>query len=208
MKRVNYLFIMIITAGIALGSCNTAQKPEADSGKKSEKIDADKLTVDLNKSVVAWKGEMLSRYSHTGIINLIEANLTVTGGKIAGGSFTVDMHTITPTDELYNPEEGRSKERLVGHLSSPDFFDVENYPVSTFNIKHVDGSTVTGDFTVRGITHEEQVENVSVTREDDSYKISGELTFDRTKYDVRFQMTLQDMVLSNDIKLNIELLAS
>ncbi|MBN1132384.1 MAG: YceI family protein [Bacteroidales bacterium] len=209
MKRNHYFAIILVAAAIILHSCNTGQNKESDSGKKSVAIEAASLNVDLAKSFLFWKGEMLGLYSHEGIINISEAELTVSDGAVASGSFTVDMSSITPTDEAYSVEEGRTKERLVQHLSSPDFFDVENHPVSTFTIKKVDGSSITGDLTIRGITHEETVRNVQISKEsDESYKITGELTFDRTKYDVKFQMTLQDMVLSDDIQLKIELIAS
>lgn len=44
-----------------------------------------------------------------------------------------------------------------GHLSSPDFFDAEKYPVITFkstNVEHVRGNEyrVTGDLTMHGVT--------------------------------------------------------
>ncbi len=49
-------------------------------------------------------------------------------------------------------------ERRDGHLRSPDFFDVENYPALTFKstkVEHVEGSEyrVLGDLTLHGVTH-------------------------------------------------------
>lgn len=45
-----------------------------------------------------------------------------------------------------------------GHLKSPDFFDAENHKELTFKSKRVEGSgselRVTGDLTIRGVTHE------------------------------------------------------
>ena len=48
-------------------------------------------------------------------------------------------------------------ERRDGHLKSPDFFDVAQYPTITFksnNVQHVGGSNykVTGDLTMHGVT--------------------------------------------------------
>jgi len=48
-------------------------------------------------------------------------------------------------------------ERRDGHLRSPDFFDVENYPALTFKstqVEHVEGSEyrVLGDLTLHGVT--------------------------------------------------------
>jgi polyisoprenoid-binding protein YceI len=48
-------------------------------------------------------------------------------------------------------------EKRDGHLRSPDFFDVQNYPTLTFKstkIEHMGGNdyNVTGDLTMRGVT--------------------------------------------------------
>ena len=48
-------------------------------------------------------------------------------------------------------------ERRDGHLKTPDFFDVAQYPTITFkssNVEHVSGSDykVTGDLTMHGVT--------------------------------------------------------
>ena len=42
----------------------------------------------------------------------------------------MDMSSITCTDLI--PEEGATK--LVGHLNSPDFFDVANHSTATLKI--------------------------------------------------------------------------
>ncbi|HLH60692.1 MAG TPA: YceI family protein [Ktedonobacteraceae bacterium] len=49
-------------------------------------------------------------------------------------------------------------ERRDGHLKSPDFFDVQNYPTITFKSTKVESAggneyNVTGDLTMHGITH-------------------------------------------------------
>ena len=54
----------------------------------------------------------------------------VNGGKIVGGTFVIDMNSITCTDikdDQYNA-------KLVGHLKSDDFFGVEKFPTATFEI--------------------------------------------------------------------------
>ena len=129
-------------------------------------------------------------------------------GKIVGGSFTVDLNMITTTDDNYDAEKGNTPERLIGHLQSADFFDVANFPEASFVITSVDGSTATGDLTVRGTTHQEKVENITIAREGDMVKITGEMTFDRKKYDVAWDYPVKEMVLSDDVKLNIELIGS
>jgi polyisoprenoid-binding protein YceI len=129
-------------------------------------------------------------------------------GKITGGSFTADMTSMTPTDKNYSPEEGSTPEKLVGHLSSADFFDIENYPSAKFEIKSVEGNSATGMLTIRGITNEEKVENIIFSNDGTTVKIMGDLIFDRKKYDVSWDSPVKDRILSNDIELKIELIGS
>ena len=82
------------------------------------------------------------------------------------------------------------------------------YPEATFQISSVDGSTATGQMTIRGITHEEKVENIVISREGDVVRITGDMTFDRKKYDVAWDYPVKEMVLSDDVKLKIELIGS
>jgi polyisoprenoid-binding protein YceI len=45
-------------------------------------------------------------------------------------------------------------ERRDTHLRSPDFFDAEKYPTITFEATGIDGQTLTGKFTMHGVTKE------------------------------------------------------
>ena len=126
------------------------------------------------------------------------------GDKIVGGSFVVDMSSITPLDENYAPDGSAqgTREMLVGHLSSGDFFAIEENPTASFEITgaNEDGS-VNGNLTIRGNTNTETVTDVKIA----DGTVSGTLVFDRKKYDVAWDSPMKDAVLSNDIELNIEL---
>ena len=91
--------------------------------------------VDAGASKVMWKGEMLGVYSHEGTINVKEGSISTEGGAVTGGDIVIDMGSIVPTDENYNPEEGSSKENLVGHLGTDEFFGVANNPTASFKVK-------------------------------------------------------------------------
>jgi polyisoprenoid-binding protein YceI len=45
-------------------------------------------------------------------------------------------------------------EKRDTHLRSPDFFDAEKYPTITFESTGIDGQTLTGKFTMHGVTKE------------------------------------------------------
>ncbi len=159
------------------------------------------LKINTDNSSVSWKGEVLGMKSHFGTVKLSEGALKVADGLVTGGKFTVDLTAITPLDSTYDEEH--KKEDLVGHLSSPDFFNVAEYPTASFEITGTEGSDLIGNLTIRGITNQEKVTNVVIDAQ--TGLVSGKLTFDRSKYDVNFKMPVADLVLSNDIPLDISL---
>jgi polyisoprenoid-binding protein YceI len=210
MKNANRL-ILGVSLSVALAACGgtekkTEEKAETkEAPKTEEKAVTQELPVNPAESKVIWSGEVLGVYEHTGKVDVVEGNLEIEGNQVNGGSFVVDLRTMTPTDENYKPEEGKSKEKLVEHLSSDDFFDVKNHPKSTFEIISHDPSTKTlkGNLTVRGVTNEETVTDVNVDLENNT--ASGKLTFDRKKYDVAFTHPAQDVVISDDVHLEVKL---
>ncbi len=209
MTTKNVIFGMIAATGLFLASCSQdGQKETTEASAEKAETSISNVNIKAADSKVIWKGEMLGVYSHEGTLALIEANISMKDGKINGGSFTADMTSMTPTDKNYNPEEGSTPEKLVGHLSSADFFDVENYPKAKFEIKSVEGNTATGMLTIRGITNEEQVKNIILSKDGTTVKILGDLVFDRKKYDVSWDSPVKDRILSNDIELKIELIGS
>lgn len=210
MKTNKLLLGAALVAGIGFTACNNAAKSNESADAHAEhktEAPAEVMTVAVNKeaSVVAWRGSVSSMYFHTGTVKLTEASVEMTGKAISGGSFTVDMTSLVATDENYDVENGKTSDKLIGHLSAPDFFDVANHPTASFEITGSEGNTVTGKLTVRGITHDETVENVAMTEVEGVKTVTGTLTFDRQKYDVAYKSTMKDVVISDDIELTISL---
>ncbi len=202
MKR--NLLIAFTAVAFIFASCGET-KPEAPKAPLTALNGEAKLTVDPSASKVGWEGTMLGLYSHSGLITLKSGVMSLKDGKVVGGNFVVDMNSITPTDGNYTEPDGHTAANLVGHLSSPDFFDVTNNPEASFEVTSVVGNTVTGNLTLRGKTNPEVVEVSSIALEGENVKLVGTLKFDRQKYGVAFAMPVKDKVLSDDIAMNIEL---
>ena len=185
-------------------ACNNA-KTETTETTATETVTA---AVDAAASTINWKGTMLGMYSHEGTVAISDAALMMAGDKISGGNFVVDMATITPTDQNYEAEGQRTAANLVGHLSSPDFFDVANNPTARFEITSVseDGTSAKGNLTLRGKTNEETVEGISFDAA--TKTASGTMKIDRQKYDVAYKASMKDMVLSDEIELNLSIKAN
>jgi polyisoprenoid-binding protein YceI len=74
------------------------------------------------------------------------------------GSITVDPDNGNALKQASATIQAKSidtdVERRDTHLRSPDFFDVEKFPTITFETTGVQGQTLTGKFTMHGVTKE------------------------------------------------------
>lgn len=205
MKKIALNLTLLVTLAAAIVSCNKPTDGADDAANEGNATETT-YTLDAAGSQVIWRGDMVKMYYHEGSIALKEGSISTKGGQLTGGSFIVDMNTIVPLDSNYPPD--KPKENLVGHLSSPDFFDIANNPTAQFEIKSVTGNEATGILTLRGKSNEETVKNIVLTETAEGVTATGELTFDRKKYGVAFDMPVKDMLLSNDIILKISLTGS
>jgi len=138
-------------------------------------------TVDIESSEINWKGYKPTG-SHTGTIMLQNGSITMEGDELKGGSFVVAMSSIKDAD-------GSAK--LEGHLKNEDFFEVEVYATSKFEITKAsqkDGkTTITGNLTIKDVTKEITFE-ATVKTEGDMVKLTSE-TFhvNRAEYNIKYK---------------------
>ncbi len=142
---------------------------------------AQKSEISVDQSAVKWTGNKIAG-SHNGEIKIKSGYLEFKDGNIISGKVIMDMNTITNADlkdEGYN-------QKLVGHLKSDDFFGVESFPTSSFEISKAPRfkngkATVSGILTIKG-----KSENISfdIIKKDKVY--STELKIDRSKFNVRY----------------------
>lgn len=176
----------------------------------------DKYTVQTKTSTLNWVGKKVGG-SHTGTIAIKEGTLTVANGKIETALVTIDMTTIRVTDE--GMDDG-TKGKLVGHLNSPDFFNVEEHTTAKFQLtaftpiqsSTVANYTVTGKLTIKGITHEITFPAI-VRMSEGRIEASANLTFDRSKWDVRYGSgsffdNLGDKVIYDDVQIGFNFVAT
>ncbi|MAV14177.1 MAG: lipid-binding protein [Flavobacteriaceae bacterium] len=199
MKKLLYLIVAITTF-----ACNTTTEKEE---KKSDVAVQDtSLSFNLENSNIKWTGTELTSKTHYGSLKLTQADLVIVDSKITSGEFSVDMTSLSVEDL-----EGKSKERLEGHLSSNDFFSIEKF--QTASLKILDSNSfengsfkVNGELTIKDITR--PIEFTIIKIGEDNY--NAHLTFDRSKYDVKFRSgtffeNLGDKLILDDIDLDVNL---
>nr|WP_321229998.1 YceI family protein [uncultured Psychroserpens sp.] len=163
-----------------------------------------KKELKVKESTITWKGHKVTG-SHEGLINLTDGSLSFEDKTLTGGSFVIDMTSISVTDL----EAGKGKEKLEGHLKSDDFFGTSNHPTAVLKITNVDGKDgnykVTGDLTIKGKTHPTTFE--MIVNEDTA---TAKLKVDRTKYDIKYGSAsffdgLKDKAIYDEFDLNVTL---
>ncbi len=209
MNATQIFTLAALSATLTFTACSEAPKTNETAAPvetAENKPLTGNLTIDHSASTVGWRGEMIGGlYGHNGTIAIKESNLTLKDGKIENGNFTIDMNTISPTDKNYNPTSGKTPEKLVGHLTTADFFDTANHPTASFAITSIEGDKAIGKLTVRGVTNDETIENITITPNGETISITGKLNFDRQKYGVAYATGSKDNILSDNIALDIQL---
>ena len=164
--------------------------------------------VDTQKSIILWNGKKVTG-EHSGTIKLAGGTLSLSGTKLAQGSFTIDMTTITSTDG--------AGARLEGHLKADDFFGVEKFPTANFVITKVTPAagklTVSGNLTIKGITKALSFPATLAVKGNNLTAVAKGVKVDRTKYDIRYGSksffdSIGDKAIDDEFTLDITLVAS
>lgn len=170
----------------------------------------DYYIIDTKESVVTWKCSMVfaDKGSHNGFVSLSNGQLILERDQLVGGTVEVEMKTIAD-------DHHRNDNNLIEHLQSPDFFDVQKFPIATFTITRVapEGSTinVTGKLTIKGITRDVTFP-AKVESKGRALLANGKMTIDRAQWDVRYGSgkffdDLADKAISDTIEFEMKLVA-
>lgn len=174
------------------------------------------LKVDATGTVLNWSGKKVTG-AHNGKISVKAGELTVSGANITGGKVTVDMNSMTCEDIT----DAETNGKFLGHMKSEDFFDVKKFPTAEFAItkvsplksKDAQGNTheIEGNMTIRGKTNPVKFP-AKVEMAKGSLKASGELTIDRTQFDIKygsgkFFKGLADKAINDEFKIGLNLVA-
>ena len=167
---------------------------------------AQSLTADTAQSNIRWYGEELTGKTHFGDLKFKSGQIEVQDGVITSGTFVVDMSSLSVEDL-----SGGGKARLEGHLKSDDFFSVDKHSQATLKITQkakVEGDVqnLNGELTIKDIQH--PIDFTMTLGANNS--AVAQLTFDRSKYNVRFRSgsffeNLGDKLILDDIKMEVSL---
>lgn len=167
--------------------------------------------VDTNATKIVYEGKKVTG-SHTGNVSPKSGSLTFTGDLLTGGEVVVDMNTITSTDI----KDQDTNAKYVGHMKSPDFFNVQKHPEAKLVIKSskkvAKGLEVTGDLSFVGKTNPITFLVTDLKKTDSEVKGKSNLTINRTKWGLvygsgSFIKGLGDKAINDEFTLAIDLTA-
>jgi polyisoprenoid-binding protein YceI len=149
----------------------------------------------------------------SGSITIMSAEASVNEGMLAGGTWVLDMKSVTVTN--FKGDETPKNAKLQGHLMSEAFFLTDSFPTSTFEITSSmdtmigeSNTMISGNLTMKGVTKnisfpakvEISETGVSIT--------SGTFEINRTDWGLSYlaagmEGVLADQVIDNEIEFTI-----
>lgn len=167
-------------------------------------VSAQTKKIEVATSKIEWLGKKVTG-QHNGTVNFTDGAVVMKAGKLVGGSFTVDMASLTATDL-----SGEYQGKLNGHLKADDFFGTAKFPTATLVIKKIGAKsanvyTATADLTIKGIT---QPVTFDMTVNGDTATTT--FNVDRTKYGIKYNSksffeSIGDKAIYDEFELKVSL---
>lgn len=185
---------LFFSFALALAACDSGTKgTEAEVGEAKEVVEvaeASSYSIDTTVSQVIWNGRKPTG-EHHGTIDIEEGSIQLKEDEVVGGLINIDLTAIAVQDL-----EGEDRQKLTGHLKSPDFFYVEKYPTAKFVITSVKPYQTSQADTSALVT--EQTEDTENNEGYDAYVLNN------PTHRVTGNLTMRDTTLSITIPASIQ----
>jgi polyisoprenoid-binding protein YceI len=174
-------------------------------------LGSEKYVIDTKESVLTWEGSMVfaNTEEHKGYVYISTGELLIEKSQLVGGMVEINMNSIEYKDKTH-------KNSPIKHLKSPDFFNVEKFPISTFVITEVatvsgENIEVTGNLNIKGITQAITFP-AKIEVRNGVAKANGKVTIDRTQWGIRYKSgtfydNLADEAVSDDVEFEMKIVA-
>ena len=183
MKR-KFLLASMLATTVFYFACTNA--PKSDEAKTTEAKDVDQSRagiawkVDVASSQVEWVGTKVTGY-HTGVVPIKNGEIIVNDGEVTGGKFVMDLANMKVSGP--KASDSSSNNKLLTHLKSADFFDVEKNPEASFELTSIKPYTG-GAIKDTADPRQEEINKYKVT--DPTHMVSGNLTLKGITKNIEF----------------------
>mgnify|MGYP003645366629 CR=1 FL=1 len=171
--------------------------PEVAPVEEAPAMEANTYTI-APASTVGFIGSKISG-SHEGGFKTFAGTVSLPGEDVTEAVIDVTIEVASAFTD---------NEKLTAHLLSADFFDAEQFPQSTFVstaiAKEGDAYSVTGNFTLHGVTKSITFP-ATLSLDGDTFTASAEFDINRMDFGVKYAGKTDDLIRENVvIQLNIE----
>jgi polyisoprenoid-binding protein YceI len=198
-KRIAHCLLPVLAVGLFAGCSDpsktvpksSASDPAAkpDSAAASAPTPSAKAYTIRSESTVGFIGSKVTG-SHNGGFKNVAGTINVDAGKITG----------TPEIKIGMKSIWTDTDRLTGHLKSPDFFDVEKFPVSTFSVTAIEGTgptnKITGNLEMHGVTKAISFP-AAVQVADDAVTVKAVFAINRKQWNINYPGKPNDLIRDN-----------
>lgn len=174
--------------------------------------------LDVTSSKAVWFGKKVTG-THTGKVSFKNGKFEYQNNKLVGGEVVVDLTSIS-NEDLKDPEYNQ---KLVGHLKSEDFFNVEKFPEATFKFNSVSeimnfvpgqpNIELKGTLTIRGIS-KPYTTKVILTPNATGFEAKGRIQIERTQFGLKYNSkkffdvkALGDKLIDDLFEVDLDLIA-
>ncbi len=206
MKKI-LLNLSVVTLLASCGGNSEAvvAKEVEEKAPVVQAAEVDVYAVNVDSSVVNWEGKKLTG-THAGVVTIQSGSVSVLNGAVSGAEVVIDLTTIKElgADSAYAV-------KLVGHLSSPDFFNVDSFPTATIVVTEIKDGTAKADLTIKGKTKSIEFA-ATTTLSEVNITVQADFTINRTDWGIvygsgNFMDLAKDKVINDDISFSVNLTA-
>jgi polyisoprenoid-binding protein YceI len=170
--------------------------------------------IDPKTSEITWKATKKVTGGHNGTVSVKEGTVDVNAkNDVTSATVVADMTKIQNADLSASPKD---RDKLISHLSSADFFNVEKNPTATFKLSNISkkgsGYVAKGDLTFIGKTNPVEFP-VSFKVVDGTASGEGTMKLDRTKWGLIYgsgnfiKELTADKIINDEFEIGFKLVA-
>ena len=209
MKNVMKL-VLVLSLGLVLAGCSNPADGVPEAAVAPVTNDASATTtappaadgkffvIGPDQSKIEFIGSKVTG-SHTGGFQKFAGELKVVDGRIAdqGNKVVIDTTSLVSDND-----------RLTGHLKSPDFFDVAQFPTATFETVSIQSRgtnfSVSGNLTLHGVTKQIAFPAMIQVSEG-GVDVTAVFVINRFDFDIKYAGKADDLIRKEVvIKLNLK----
>lgn len=185
-------------ANAKMGEAQNVEKPAGEQAGAEIKFSGD-------DSKIEWTGRKTVTGSHDGGFAKFNGSVTLdkAGKEVTYVTVEIDMNSIWADDKA-NPNA-----KLLGHLKSDDFFNVEKFPKAKFESTRIEKKgeqyEVTGNLTLRDVT-KSLTFPAAIAVGEKEVTVKANFQFNRQPYGVKFTGVGENLV-KDDVELRLEVRA-